>query len=117
MNFSNLVARLHQTCNLQVARFLKTLRKNLLGKPGWRRNQGWGVRNVWLYFNDNSLNHWDSWSLAGKKSDLGPQRSVGLRRFQKSEVGGCSIGKSFRFVRACVRAVSKENHWEIIGKS
>ena len=24
---------------------------------------------------------------------------------QKSEVGGCSTGKSFRFVRACVRAV------------
>ena len=28
-----------------------------------------------------------------------------IREQSKSEVGGCSTGKSFRFVRACVRAV------------
>ena len=36
---------------------------------------------------------------------LGFKVSKFFQRFTKSEVGGCSTGKSFRFVRACVRAV------------
>ena len=45
-------------------------------------------------------------AMIGVLTRLGPTESLGKKiSVATSEVGGCSTRKSFRFVRACVRAV------------